>query len=270
MSGRLRDRVAVVTGASGSIGREVVRELAEAGARVELVARNAESLRETERALGDYASLITSWPADVLVPGQLEQIRDQVVARSGSIDVLVNLAGGNIPAATVADDESPLDLDLGAFREVLELNLLGTVGAIVAFGPALAASASEDRTIVNVSSMSATRALTRVGGYGAAKAGVESITKWFAVEFARRGIAIRVNAIAPGFVCGAQNRSLLFEADGTPTERGRTIVAHTPMGRLGAADDIAGAVVWLCSPESRFVTGTVVAIDGGFGAFSGV
>jgi NAD(P)-dependent dehydrogenase (short-subunit alcohol dehydrogenase family) len=270
VSRRLENRVAVVTGASGVIGRAVAHALAEAGAHVALVARTAESLRETELALRDYASSVSSWPADVRALEQLTQVREDVVARAGSIDTLVNLAGGNIPAATLADDASPLDLDLGAFREVLELNLVGSVSAIIAFGPALVASAAEERTIVNVSSASATRALTRVGGYGAAKAGVESITRWFAVEFARRNIPIRVNAIAPGFVLGVQNRSLLLDAAGDPTERATKIVAQTPMGRFGSADEIADAVTWLCSRESRFVTGAVIPVDGGFGAFSGV
>jgi NAD(P)-dependent dehydrogenase (short-subunit alcohol dehydrogenase family) len=270
VTGPLENRVAVVTGASGAIGTAVSRVLAESGARVALVARNPESLHETELALGDHAAAIGVWPADVRASHELERVREDVVARWGSIDVLVNLAGGNLASASLADEASPFDLDLGAFREVVELNLVGVVAAILAFGPALAASETDDRAIVNVSSVGATRALTRVGGYGAAKAGVESITRWFAVEFARRRIPIRVNAIAPGFVLGGQNRALLLDDAGNPTERTTKIIRQTPMGRLGSADEIGDGVVWLCSRESRFVTGAVIPIDGGFGAFSGV
>jgi NAD(P)-dependent dehydrogenase (short-subunit alcohol dehydrogenase family) len=270
VSDRLGGRVAVVTGASGALGRAVAQRLAEAGARVALVARTPANLHATELALAEHASAVGSWAADVLAQEELERVREEVVARWGSVDVLVNLAGGNVPAATLDDDDSPLDLDLQAFRDVVELNLLGTVAATVTFGQALAASPADDRAIVNVSSVSATRALTRVGGYGAAKAGVESITRWFAVEFARRGIPIRVNAIAPGFVLGEQNRRLLLDDAGRPRERASRIIERTPMGRLGEPDDIGESVVWLCSPESRFVTGAVVAVDGGFGAFSGV
>jgi NAD(P)-dependent dehydrogenase (short-subunit alcohol dehydrogenase family) len=266
----LENRVAVVTGATGVIGRAVARELAESGASVALVARNAERLHETRAALSDHASAIESWSADVRDAEQLAHVREEVVARWGSIDVLVNLAGGNLAAATIADDVSPLALDLDAFREVLELNLVGTVSAILSFGPALVASEADDRSIVNVSSVAASRALTRVGGYGAAKAGVESVTRWFAVEFARRTIPIRVNAVAPGFVLGEQNRSLLLDAEGSPTERAGKIVRQTPMGRLASAEEVGEGVVWLCSPESRFVTGAVIPVDGGFGAFSGV
>jgi NAD(P)-dependent dehydrogenase (short-subunit alcohol dehydrogenase family) len=183
------------------------------------------------------------------------------------VDVLVNAAGGNVPAAVVADDRSPLDVPPQAFRDVVDLNLLGTVLPIQAFGAAMPAAGG---SIVNVSSMAAARALTRVGGYGAAKAAIESYTRWLAVELARRGTGIRVNAIAPGFVIGEQNRALLVRADGTPTERGAAVIERTPLARFAEPDDLVATVVWLASDGARFVTGAVVPVDGGFGAFAGV
>jgi NAD(P)-dependent dehydrogenase (short-subunit alcohol dehydrogenase family) len=154
---------------------------------------------------------------------------------------------------------------------VLDLNLLGTWLPIQTFGAAMAGAQPPAGAIVNISSMAATRALTRVGPYGAAKAAVESLTRRLAVELGRRhGSSVRVNAVSPGFFVGDQNRGLLLDDDGRPTERGRTILAHTPAGRFGVPDDLAGTVVWLCSPAARFVTGTVVPVDGGFSAYSGV
>jgi NAD(P)-dependent dehydrogenase (short-subunit alcohol dehydrogenase family) len=266
----LDGRVAVVTGASGAIGSAVARGLGGAGARVALLARREEPLAALAHELTAAGVEAAAWTADVSDADRLAAVRGEVVARWGSVDLLLNVAGGNLPAATLPDDASPFDLDLGAFRDVLELNLTGAVVATAAFGPALAASPRDDRAIVNVSSMAALRAITRVGGYGAAKAGIESLTRWLAVEFGRRRLPIRVNAVAPGFFVGDQNRALLLQPDGTPTERGRTIVEHTPLARLGEPADLVSTVVWLCSPGARFVTGVVVPVDGGFGAFSGV
>ena len=263
----LSGRVAVVTGASGAIGSALARGLAAAGARVALLARRAQPLESLARELGEGAG---AWTADVLDADALAAARDQIVARWGSVDVLLNVAGGNVPRATLDAAASPFDLDVAALREVLDLNLVGAVTTTAVFGSALAASPADDKAIVNVSSMAAARALTRVGGYGAAKAGVESITRWLAVELGRRGTGIRVNAIAPGFFVGDQNRALLIGPDGEPTERGRTIVERTPLGRFGTADDLVSTVVWLCGPGARFVTGTVVPVDGGFSAFAGV
>jgi len=266
----LDGRVAVVTGASGAIGSAIARGLGVAGARVALLARREEPLGAVARELADAGVDAAAWTADVSDADRLAAVRDEVVARWGSVDLLLNLAGGNVPAATLPDDASLFDLDLGAFREVVELNLTGAVVATAAFGPALAASPRDDRAIVNVSSMAALRAISRVGGYGAAKAGIESLTRWLAVELGRRRLPIRVNAVAPGFFVGDQNRALLLQQDGTPTERGRTIVEHTPLARLGEPADLVSTVVWLCSPGARFVTGVVVPVDGGFSAFSGV
>jgi NAD(P)-dependent dehydrogenase (short-subunit alcohol dehydrogenase family) len=264
----LAGRVAVVTGGTGAIGSALATGLAEAGACVAVLARSADGVAHAAQGLETAGHASLGVRADVLDATALEAARDLIMARFGSIDVLVNCAGGNVAAATVPDDASPFDVPIDAYRDVVDLNLVGTLLPIRVFGPAMRASAG--CSIVNVSSLSATRALTRVGGYGAAKAAVESITRWLAVELARRGTGIRVNAVAPGFVIGDQNRDLLLDDDGELTERGARIVAQTPLGRFGEPEELVSTVVWLASDGARFVTGVVVPVDGGFSAFSGV
>ena len=197
--------------------------------------------------------------------------------RWGRVDILVNAAGGNVAGATLVPDAPAWAIPIDGWRDVVTLNLLGTVLPTQVFAEAMAQRSATDEgapwtaSIVNVSSMAAGPVLTRVGAYGAAKAAVENVTRWFAVELARRhGPGFRVNAIAPGFLIGNQNRSLLLQPDGELTARGRTIIDHTPAGRFGTPDELVGTLVWLCSPSSRFVTGIVVPVDGGFSAFSGV
>jgi NAD(P)-dependent dehydrogenase (short-subunit alcohol dehydrogenase family) len=213
-------------------------------------------------------------PADVLDSGQLTHARERVLDRWGRLDILVNAAGGNMPAATIPDDGSVFGLGLEAFGEVLNLNLLGTVRPSLIFGEAMvkAAAPSERRgCIVNVSSMTAQRVVTRVVGYSAAKASVDNFTRWLAVELARKyGEGLRVNAIAPGFFISEQNRALLLDASGQLSERGRKIVEHTPAGRFGEPHELLSTLIWLCGPGARFVTGVVVPVDGGFSIYSGV
>jgi NAD(P)-dependent dehydrogenase (short-subunit alcohol dehydrogenase family) len=266
----LEGRVVVVTGASGAIGSALARGFADAGARIALLARRGEPLEALARELvgGGYEAV--ACPVDILDRAGLVGVRDTIVERMGAVDVLLNIAGGNTARATLNETESPFDLDIDAIADVVGLNLIGALNTIVAFGPALEASPSADRSILNVSSMAAARALTRVGGYGAAKAALESVTRWLAVELGRRGTGVRVNAIAPGFFIGEQNRGLLIDADGEPTERGRAVLAHTPLGRFGSPDELVSTAVWLSSAGARFVTGAVVPVDGGFSAFAGV
>ncbi len=278
----LTGRVAVVTGGSGALGSACCRGLAEAGASVVILARNKKRVEDAARTLEEAgATAAAGIPADVLKKDQLTAARDLIVERFGRVDILVNAAGGNIKSATLKPGDSIFDMPETAFRQVFDLNLIGTVLPTQVFGEVMGAAkndATEEETeipcagsIVNVSSMAAARTLTRVVGYSAAKASVENFTRWMAVELARMfGDGLRVNAIAPGFFIGEQNRSLLLNEDGSLTERGQQIIDHTPMGRFGEVDELAGTLVWLCSDASRFVTGVVVPVDGGFGAFSGV
>jgi NAD(P)-dependent dehydrogenase (short-subunit alcohol dehydrogenase family) len=267
----LTGRVAVVTGGSGAVGSALVRALAAAGAAVGVLARRADRVADTVAAVGANAFALS---ADVLDRSQLERARDEVLERHGRIDVLVNAAGGNVSEATLDEGRTFFDLPADALRKVVDLNLFGTVIPCQVFGGAMVprdASDEESRSIVNVSSMAAQRALTRVAGYGFAKAAVDNFTRWLAVDCARNfGDRLRVNAIAPGFFVGDQNRALLLDEAGDLTARGRTIVERTPAGRFGESDDLATTLLWLCSPASRFINGVVVPVDGGFSAFSGV
>jgi NAD(P)-dependent dehydrogenase (short-subunit alcohol dehydrogenase family) len=272
----LDGRVAVVTGASGALGSQIARALAGAGARVALLGRRREPLLAIERELEGAGAGAFAVSADVLDADGLGAAARAVLDRWGRLDILVNAAGGNVAAATLAERQTVLDLPAEAFREVVELNLLGTLLPAQAFGAAMldAARARGEQphgAIVTVSSMAAGRAITRVAGYGAAKAALESLTRSLAVELARsHGPGMRVNAVAPGFFVGEQNRRLLLDGDGEPTPRGRAIVERTPAGRFGDASELASTVVWLCGPGAGFVTGVVVPVDGGFSAFAGV
>jgi NAD(P)-dependent dehydrogenase (short-subunit alcohol dehydrogenase family) len=265
----LEGQVAVVTGGTGVLGGTMARGLARAGAKVGVLGRRPEKAEAAVRTIEEMGGEALALPADVLDRGQLEAARGAVEERWGRLDVLVNAAGGNMPQATLEPGQSFLDLPAENLDPVVALNLKGTLLPTQVFGETMARAGRG--SIVNVSSMAAERAMTRVVGYGVAKAGVENATRWLAAELARSfGAGMRVNAIAPGFFVGEQNRKLLLDEDGSLRPRGRTIIDRTPAGRFGEPDDLVGTLIWLCGPGASFVNGVVVPVDGGFGAFSGV
>ncbi len=265
----LEGQVAIITGGTGVLGGAMARGLARAGARGGVLGRRREQAEAVAQAIRAAGGEALALPADVLERAQLEAARAAALDRWGRIDILVNAAGGNMPAATLAPGRSFFDLPVEGLDPVITLNLLGTLLPIQVFGAAMAQAGRG--CIVNISSMAAQRALTRVVGYGVAKAAVENATRWLAVELARSsGGRLRVNAIAPGFFVGEQNRALLLNEDGTLTPRGQTIIDHTPAGRFGEPGELLSTLIWLCGPGASFVNGVVVPVDGGFSAFSGV
>jgi NAD(P)-dependent dehydrogenase (short-subunit alcohol dehydrogenase family) len=265
----LEGQVAIVTGGTGVLGGVIAQGLAQAGAKVGVLGRRRDRAEAVVQAIAAAGGDAVALPADVLDRDQLEATCESVVEQWGRLDVLVNAAGGNLPAATLAPGHSFFDLPVEGLEQVINLNLQGTLLPSQVFGEALARSGQG--CIVNISSMAAARAMTRVVGYGIAKAGVENATRWLAVELARAfGGRLRVNAIAPGFFIGEQNRRLLLNADGSLTPRGQLVIDHTPAGRFGEPEELLSTLIWLCGPGARFVNGIVVPVDGGFSAFSGV
>lgn len=264
----LTGRVAVVTGGTGVLGGQMAEGLARAGARVAVLGRRRDAGEERAAALRDAGAEAMALAADVLDEAALKAARDEVVGRWGRVDILVNAAGGNVARART-DGVPPFAMPMDAFDEVVKLNLHGSVAPSLVFGAAMAEQGKG--SIVNISSMAAMQAISGVLGYSVAKAAIDNFTKWLAVDLARQcGAGLRVNAIAPGFFLAHQNRGVLVNEDGSYTERARTVIARTPMGRFGAPEELIGAVVFLCSDAASFVTGTVLPVDGGFSAFSGV
>lgn len=259
-------RVVVITGGTGVLGSSMVEYLAEQGAKVAVLARNkekGEALVAGIRAKGQEAVFLQS---DVNNRAVVEQNAADIMKKYGRIDVLVNGAGGNMPGATIAPDKTLFDLDIDAFKTVVDLNLFGTVIPTLVFGKVMAEQ--KQGNIINISSESALRPLTRVAGYGAAKAAVTNFTKYLAIELATKfGEGLRVNAIAPGFFITEQNRALLTNPDGSYTARGNAIIAHTPFGRFGDPEELLGTLHWLASDASKFVSGTMTVVDGGFDVF---
>jgi NAD(P)-dependent dehydrogenase (short-subunit alcohol dehydrogenase family) len=265
----LEGKAALVTGGTGVLGGALARGLAAAGARVGILGRRTEQATQVADAIASAGGTALPLTADVLDRAQLLAAREQIVAAWGGLDILINAAGGNIPAATVVGDRSFFDLGQDAFDQVVRLNLNGSILPAQIFGELMVQRGAG--SIINISSMASQKTLTRVIGYAAAKAAIDNFTKWLAVELALKyGPGLRVNAIAPGFFVGDQNRALLLNADDTLTPRGQLIVDHTPMRRFGEPDELVGAAIWLASDAARFVTGIVVPVDGGFSAFGGI
>lgn len=263
----IRGKVIVITGGTGVLGSSMVEYLAAHGAKVAVLARNKEKgdalLQKVKAAGGDAMFLQT----DVTDEAVLKRNGEEITGQYGKIDVLINGAGGNMPGATIGPDNTIFDLKADDFRKVVDLNLMGTVVPTLVFAEYMV---REKRgNIVNISSASALRPLTRVAGYGAAKAAVTNFTKYMAGELAIKfGEDFRVNALCPGFFITEQNRALLTNPDGSYSARGNTIIAHTPFRRFGIPEDLLGTLHYLVSDASKFVTGTVAIVDGGFDAFS--
>lgn len=262
----IKGKVVVLTGGCGVLGSNIAEYLVEQGARVAVLDLNEELGKQLEARLSEKGEALFL-KTNVLDKNVLEQNRKDIVERFGGIDVLLNAAGGNMPGATVAPDKTFLDLDISAFEKVVQLNLFGTVIPTQVFVPEIAKKGRG--AIVNFCSESALRPLTRVAGYGSAKAAIGNYTKYMAGELAMKfSPEIRVNAIVPGFLITNQNRSLLTNEDGSLTDRGKTIIAHTPAGRFAEPDELFGTIHYLISDASSFVTGVLSVVDGGFDAFS--
>lgn len=258
-----------MTGACGVLGTTIVKHFAEQGAKVVMLdldraAELGEKIVAEIKADGGEACF---FPTNVLDKATLETNYQQIMDKYGHIDVLLNAAGGNMAAATVPPEKTIFDLDVDAVKKVTELNLFGTILPTMVFAKAMVES--KCGSIINFASESALRPLTRVAGYGVAKAAVVNWTKYLCSELAIKfGSGIRVNAIAPGFLLTNQNRTLLTNPDGSLTARSHTILAHTPFGRFLEPDELVGTLQWLASDASKAVTGTLTVIDGGFDAFS--
>jgi len=265
----LDGQVAVITGGAGVLGSAMAKGLAAAGVKVAILSRTLSKVEAVVAQIEEMGGTAMALAADVLEKTQLEAAKDKLVETWGRIDILVNAAGGNMPGATIMPSQTIFDLSMSDFDKVTDLNLKGTVLPTVVMGEVMAKQGTG--SIVNISSMAAQRTITRVVGYSASKAAIDNFTRWMAVEMALKfGEGIRVNAIAPGFFVGEQNRRLLLNEDNTLTSRGQTIIDHTPMKRFGEPEELCGAMNWLCSQGAKFVTGIVIPVDGGFSAFSGI
>jgi NAD(P)-dependent dehydrogenase (short-subunit alcohol dehydrogenase family) len=257
------------SGATGVLGASMAMYLAQQGAELLILGRTPDKVNALRDQILAQGGKAWGYYADVTDEESLEKVGQLIAAQHESIAVLINAAGGNMPGAVIRPDQTFLDLDTEALKQVMDLNYLGTVFPIKAFLPLLLKNQSG--TILNISSMAASRPMTRVIGYASAKAAIDNLTKWLAVELSTKyGPNFRVNALAPGFFLTEQNRTLLTEEDGSLTQRGQQIISHTPMDRFGNPEDLLGALHWLCSDASAFVTGSVVAVDGGFSAYAGV
>ncbi|MGV3530591.1 MAG: SDR family oxidoreductase [Flavisolibacter sp.] len=264
----LKDKVIVVTGATGVLGQSFIDAIADAGGVVGILGRNEERAIHRAEVIQQRGGKAIPLIADVMDRGQLERCRQKILDSYGRIDGLVNGAGGNRPGGILDPAADIFSFDINGMREVMDLNLWGTILPTQVFGQSIAAGGQG--SIVNISSMTAQRVITKVLGYSMAKAAVENFTRWAAVEIANRyHDNIRMNAIAPGFFLTEQNRSLLTNTDGSFTNRGRQVTNQTPFKRFGAPDELKGALVWLLSDASKFITGAVVNVDGGFSVFGG-
>lgn len=262
-------KVIVVTGATGVLAGETAKYLLKQGAQVVFLGRDEKKVEAVLAEVRSISDKCSGYTCDVLDEEGLQAVYEKIMARYGRVDVLLNGAGGNMPGAVVTPDQHVVDLKIEEYGKVLDLNLKGTLLPIMTFLKAF--TKQGNGCIINFSSMSSTQALTRVLGYSNAKAGIDNLTRWMATELATKyGSGIRVNAVAPGFFIGKQNKALLLNEDGSYTERGQQVINKTPFRRFGESDEVCGAIHFLISDAASFVTGAIVPIDGGFSCFSGV
>lgn len=265
----LAGKVIVVTGGTGVLGGAFVEAIAAAGGVVGILGRNEKIANERANAINQKGGQALALIADVTNESQLESACQQMLAVFGKIDGLVNAAGGNIPDAVVQRNQDIFQLNFQALQDVMQLNLMGTVIPTQVFGKAIKKNGSG--SIVNISSVVSQLAITKVLGYSMAKSAIDSYTQWFALELANRfGDAIRMNSIAPGFFLTEQNKTLLTNTDGSLTERGQLVIQNTPFKRFGNPEELVGALIWLLSDASKYVTGSKITVDGGFTVFGGV
>jgi NAD(P)-dependent dehydrogenase (short-subunit alcohol dehydrogenase family) len=265
----LQDKVIVVTGGTGILGNSFVDAIVEAGGAVGILGRNAAIANERTEAIKSKGGKAVALVADVMDEKQLLEAKRKTLDAFGKIDGLVNAAGGNMPGGVLQPNEDIFTMNLDGMKKVMDINLWGTLSPTQVFGEALAKNGKG--SIVNISSMNSKRAITKVLGYNMGKAAVDCYTQWFAVELANRyGDKIRMNALAPGFFLTEQNRNLLTKPEGGYTERGELVIRQTPFKRFGSPDELKGALVWLLSDASQFVTGAMICVDGGFSIFGGV
>ncbi|GGH03998.1 SDR family oxidoreductase [Mucilaginibacter phyllosphaerae] len=265
----LKGKVIIVTGGTGILGNSFVNGIVEAGGAVGILGRNRQIAEERADAINKNGGQAIALVADVLNEAELQAAKQALLNRFGRLDGLVNGAGGNMPQGVLQPDEDIFAMNLDGMKKVMEVNLWGTLLPTQVFGEAIAKTGRG--SIVNISSMNSKRAITKVLGYNMGKAAVDCYNQWFAVELANRyGDAIRMNALAPGFFLTEQNRNLLTTPDGGYTQRGELAIRQTPFKRFGNPDELIGALVWLLSDASAFVTGSMLCVDGGFSIFGGV
>ncbi len=265
----LKGKVSVVTGGTGVLGGAMAIALAKAGAKVAVLGRNQEKLNEMVQTISKDGGEALALSADVTKTEELQQANEKLMQKWGRIDILINGAGGNMPGAVVKPEQTIYDLSEDAIRKIVELNYLGTVLPTQIFSKNM--SERKEGVIINISSVAASKPLSRVMGYASSKAAIENYTQWLSGEMAAKfGEGIRVNAIAPGFFLTEQNRELLTNKDGSLTERGQQILSQTPFKRFGNPEDLNGTLIWLCSDASRFVTGAIIPVDGGYCAYGGI
>jgi NAD(P)-dependent dehydrogenase (short-subunit alcohol dehydrogenase family) len=265
----LKNKVIIVTGATGVLGESFVHAIADMDGKVVLIGRNEAVGNERAKQLQQKNKEAIFIKADVLNKDDLLHANEIILKKFNRIDGLVNAAGGVVPESVIMPGEEIFDINMDGMKRAFDLNLFGSMMPVTVFGRSL--QQSGNASIVNISSMTAQTTLTRVLGYSMAKAAIDNYTRWMSVETANRyGDTMRVNAIAPGFFITHQNKNLLINKDGSYTERSENIIRNTPYKRFGKPEELSGTLIWLLSDASKFVTGEVICVDGGFHINSGV